>query len=191
MSSNSIEFRHTKDISPMRDIIVFLSRIDRTKLILALLAIDYMNGWVIWGLLHLFEPEFIKFVESSPYIDESLPLTFQIAVTDIFGPFLETLIFQFIVLIIVKKCSDWITKSNSWTYSFFITSLLFAAAHATDYGPNYYGLLRALAVIIPGSLFTILAIVEFEREKGHPILFVWILHGLSNFLITLEELIFF
>ena len=174
----------------MRDIIVLLSRINRVKLILALLAGDYIIGWITWELLYLFEPEFL---ESASIYDEyyySIPLNWRIAIEVIIVPFLETIIFHFILLLIVKKCSDWMTKSNSWTYSFFIISLLFAAAHATDYGLNYYGLLRALAVIIPGSLFTILAIVEFEREKGHPILSVWILHGLSNFLLTIEELVF-
>jgi len=175
----------------MRDIIVFLSRIDRIKLILALLVSIYIIGWITWGLLNLFEPEMVEFAESASLYDEDWPLIWQIAANDITLPFLETLIFQFILLLIVKKCSDWITRSNSWTYSFFIISLLFAAAHATDYDLSYYGLLRALTVIIPGSLFTILAIVEFEREKGHPILSVWILHGLSNFLLTLDELIFF
>ncbi len=175
----------------MRDIIVFLSRINRVKLILALLAGNYIVGWITWGLLYLFEPEFL---ESASIYDEyyySIPLNWRIAIDVIIVPFLETIIFQFILLIIVKKCSDWITKSNNWTYPFYITSLLFAAIHATDYGLNYYGLLRALAVIIPGFMLTILAIVEFEIEKGHPILSVWILHGLVNLLLTLEELIFF
>lgn len=186
-----MKFYDTKDTPSMKDILVFLSRIGRTKLILALLVGNCTASWVIWGFLNLVAPDYMT---SFPAIDSefynSMPLKWRIAFDIIFAPFLETLIFHFILLLILKKCSDWITKSNSWTYPFFITSLLFAAAHVTNYGLNYYGLLHSI-LIIPAFLFTILAIVEIEKEKGHPILSVWILHGLSNLLFTLEELFLF
>ena len=191
MLPDSMKFRHTEDISPMRDIIVFLSRINRVKFILALFAGNYIIGWIIWQLLYFFEPEFLESLSTYSEIYYSISLIFRIAIEVIIVPFLETIVFQFFLLIIVKKCSDWITKSNNWTYPFYITSLLFAALHASNFGLNYYGLLNAVILIIPAFSLTILAIVEFEREKGHPILSVWTLHALNNLLLNLEELISF
>ena len=186
MFPNSIELHQLKDIPLMKKVIAYLAQINRLKLILTFWAVILITDLITLELLYLIEPEFLIAVDSADAeIFSSLPLIWVITIAAIVAPFLETLIFQFIILLTVKKITDWITKSNSWIYSFLITSLLFSSSHAVNFGLNYFGLLYALAVILSAFLFTILSITEIERKNGHPILSVSILHGLCNLIAIL------
>ena len=178
-----------ENTSPMKRIIYFLSQINRSKLILCLLISNLVLGMIIYEILFLIEPDFITAYESTiaEYF-EYLPLTWYIAMVVIIGPFLEALIFQFTLLSITKKFFYWITKSDSWTPSFLVTSLIFSFAHATNFDLNYYGLLNAVGLIILAFSLTILAIVEIERKNGRPIFHVFILHGSYN-LIMISPLV--
>ncbi len=171
----------------MKQILSLLTQVNRSKLILVFWACIVITDLITFELLYLIEPEFELAVDSI-YAEmfSSSPLIWSIIEFLIVAPILETLIFQFIILLIVKKFSDWISRSNSWIYSLLVTSLLFSFVHATNFDNNYYGLLYALALILSAFSFTILAIVEIERENGHPILYVSILHGLSNLIPTIS-----
>ena len=48
----------------------------------------------------------------------------------LFAPIVETWIFQLALLLLIKKMTRWLTKSDSWLPAFLITSLTFAAVHA-------------------------------------------------------------
>ncbi len=188
MFPNSIEFHELKDDSLMEKTIAFLSQANRSMLILALWAGIVILELISYEFVNLIEPEFV--LEMNSHDTESLtsiPLIISIIDYLIISPFLETLIFQFILLLIIKKCSDWMIRSNSWIYSFVITSLIFSSVHAVNIDFTYYYILWYTFVLIPPAFsFTILAIVEIEKEKGHPIISVWILHSMSNLLPTLS-----
>ena len=103
------------------------------------------------------------------------------------APILETLMFQLALLLLAKKLTEWLAKSDSWLPAFLITSLAFAAVHATNAENTFsiYGLLHAVARIPGGIALTLLAIVERRREYGLPVLSVIFLHGLHNAAATL------
>ncbi len=102
----------------------------------------------------------------------------------VLAPIIETLLFQWALLLLVKKLTEWLAKSDSWIPAFLTASLVFAAVHAGNAENAYsiHGLLRAVVIIPAGLAFTMLAIVERERERGFPVLSVMLLHSLANVL---------
>lgn len=114
--------------------------------------------------------------ESDP---ESLFDKFLIIV--LMGPMLETLMFQWFLLLLAKKISGKITGTGSWLPAFMSSSLIFAASHAIGFGDAYLGFLRALPILPAAFVFSLLAIIERERDSGNPVLLVFLLHSLSNF----------
>lgn len=128
------------------------------------------------GLLELEEDGFVgEFLESASFLEIFVLIVFV-------APILETLIFQLALLLLAKKLTEWLAKSDSWLPAFLITSLAFAAVHATNAENtlSIYGLLHAVARIPGGIALTLLAIVERRREYGLPVLSVIFLHGLHN-----------
>ena len=193
----------------MEHIISFLTQITRAKLIPALLAVSLIVGEIVSQLVYLIEPgyktaepatveivedafgaiETLEIVGVTPFIDFAL-IFVVFALLSMMIAFLETLIFQFILLLTIKKLSDWIAKSSYWAPSFVITSLIFSFYHVMNYDQNYYyGLLHAIIVLLPCFSFTILAIVEIERRDGHPILAVSTLHFLYILAIGIVTLV--
>ncbi len=59
------------------------------------------------------------------------PLGF-LLVALLFGPILETRVFQLALLLLAKKLTEWLAKSQSWLPAFPITSMAFAGLHATN-----------------------------------------------------------
>lgn len=100
----------------------------------------------------------------------------------VFAPIVETWIFQLALLLLAKKLTKWLAKSDSWLPAFLITSLTFAALHATNAENTFsiYGLLHAVTRIPAGFALTLLAIVERARESGYPVLSVILLHSMYN-----------
>ena len=100
----------------------------------------------------------------------------------VIAPILETLIFQLALLLLVKKLTEWLAKSKSWFPAFLISTLAFAALHATNAENTFsiYGLLHATARIPGGIALALLAIVERAREDGFPVLSVILLHSMYN-----------
>ncbi|MDE0479120.1 MAG: CPBP family glutamic-type intramembrane protease [Gammaproteobacteria bacterium] len=113
---------------------------------------------------------------------DSLPPLGFLLVALLFAPILETWVFQLALLLLAKKLTEWLARSDSWLPAFLITSLAFAGLHATNAVDTWsiYGLLHAVARIPGGVALTLLAIVERVREGGYPVLSVILLHSMYN-----------
>lgn len=115
------------------------------------------------------------------FLDSLSPLRlFLVAL--LFAPVVETWIFQLALLLLAKKLTEWLAKSQSWLPALLITSLAFAGLHAgnAENAWSIYGLLHAVARIPAGFALTLLAIVERVREGGYPVLSVILLHSMYN-----------
>ena len=115
------------------------------------------------------------------FLDSLSPLgLFLVAL--LFAPIVETWIFQLALLLLAKKLTEWLAKSQSWLPAFLIASLAFAGLHAgnAENAWSIYGLLHAVARIPAGFALTLLAIVERAREDGFPVLSVILLHSMYN-----------
>lgn len=167
----------------MKKLIAFLAQLNRLKLFFFILVGSLILEWVLTEIVFFIEPEFKSSLAA--FSNEILNLNhsvLSILLYVVIGPYLETLIFQYLLLLGVKKLTKWITKSNSWAPSLFITSFIFAAIHSLNIGLNYHGFLNAALLIVAASSLTLLAVVEFEKKGGHPIILVSILHGSYNLL---------
>ncbi len=166
----------------MNKLIDFLTRTNRITLILALISGNVIVEIALIEFLYLVEPEFIieMGLINAEKISSSISLAEWIILAVFVGPFIETLIFQYLLLLIVKKFMGWVTKSSGWSLSFLIVSIVFSFAHSYNFGFNYYGILNAVLVSAIASSCTVLAIVEFEKKNGIPITSVFILHGSYN-----------
>lgn len=170
----------------MKYVISKIGQINRSTLILALLAGNFVIQIILGELIFFIEPEFVTQLDTLGFeFFESMPLISWIFLAVILIPFIETLVFQFILLLIIKKIFYWIAKSDYWAPSLVVTSLVFAFAHSTNFGLNYYGMLNAVLMIVPAFSLTFLAILEFEKRNGHPILSVFVLHGSNNLIWTI------
>ena len=151
-----------------------------------LLLLGYITIQVILEqLIFLMEPEFLVELEQFGHsFFGSMPLVLAIFISLIFAPFFETLVFQFALLLAFKRLTNWIAKTENWTPSFIITSLVFALAHSTNFGLNYYGILNTFMTIAPAFFLTFLSVVEFKKANGRPILSVFILHSSFNIIPT-------
>ncbi len=118
---------------------------------------------------------------------ESLSFAELVLIAVVMAPILETLIFQGALLQLAKKVTEWIGRSDSWLPAFLITSLTFAAVHATNAedARSIHGLLHASTRIPAAVALTLLAIVQRARRGGFPLLSVSALHGLINLPLTL------
>lgn len=120
--------------------------------------------------------------EQSYVIDAffSRPLIYSFILVNLIGPIIETLIFQVLFLLAIKKLTEWILKSDSWLPALVLTTLGFAAVHGLEYTNFYYWFINA-SIRLPLSFFlALMAVIEFRKENGHPILCVFVLHALYN-----------
>ena len=170
----------------MNQIVVNLTQYTRWKIILALFVGEEILLAGVFQLLFLFEPDFITQLDALNVANfNSSPLINTYVIYIILIPFLETLVFQYFLLLKLRKFFIWATNSESWFSAFLLTSLIFSFAHTIHFGVNYYGLLYALLLIVPAFSLTILAAIELGRENGHPVLYVSILHGSHNLVAAL------
>jgi len=137
---------------------------------------------IIAALIALFEFGILDENEMGDDFLESLPPLGLLLVLLVVAPILETWMFQLALLLLTKKLTEWLAKSDSWLPAFLITSLTFAAMHAGNAENAYsiYGLLHAAARIPAGIALTLLAIVERARGGGFPVLSVILLHSMYN-----------
>ena len=165
-----------------------LSQIPTFKLILAMWILVILCNVVLLGLLFAsIELEMLDEEGLGSDFLVSLSFTRFVLLALVMAPILETLIFQGALLLLAKKLTEWVGRSNSWLPAFLITSLTFAAVHATNAEDprSIYGLLNAATRIPGGIALTLLAIVQRARRGGFPLLSVSLLHSLINFPLTL------
>ena len=165
-----------------------LVQIPTLKLILAMWALVMLCKVVLLGLLFvLFDLGMLDEEKIGGDFLTSISFAELVLLALVVGPILETLIFQGALLLLAKKLTEWVGRSDSWLPAFLITSLTFAAVHATNAedARSIYGLLNAATRIPGGIALTLLAIVQRTRRGGFPLLSVTLLHSLQNFPPTL------
>lgn len=158
-----------------------LIRHSRLKLLLIFFAITEIFVSTLDYLMFYIAP--VKYTEAlSSQVDffSAYPLIFSIIIVTLIVPIIETLIFQILLLLILKKLTEWIFYSNSWIPSLALTTLTFAAVHGIETKSLYLWSINAIMRIPLAFFLALLAIIEYEKEHGLPILSVFFLHALYN-----------
>lgn len=96
------------------------------------------------------------------------------------APIIETLIFQIFLLLTLKRLTKCIVRSDNWLPSLMLTTLTFAAVHGWEYGSLYYWFINASIRLLGSFLLALIAIVEYKKEHGRPILYVFLFHAIHN-----------
>lgn len=164
----------------------------KTRLIFFLLVVELIASLAVDRLVYYVDPTtHLELARYTPDID-SEPLSFFIIMAIIVLPLIETLVFQIFLLRMLKKATFKIAKSNGWLPAFWATSLAFAAYHSiSPYAPYdvYHGFLITVLILPGACALSLLAIIEHEREKGHPFASVFLLHALHNIFVLVSELL--
>lgn len=167
----------------MTYIIARLLRYSRLRLILFLFIAVTAAELAIAGLLYLLDPANLTENILPESLSEIPPLGL-FALLVLAAPMLETLIFQWGLLMLVKKATRWIAKSDSWLPAFLISSLAFAGVHYYNEDTARLGFLYVLRISPTAFSLSMLAVVEREREAGgRPVIAVFALHALNNLLV--------
>ena len=177
-------------ITSFDDVITILNRISRIKIFLIFLATIWILSSAISGFLYIINSEgYAEAMSNTTDLVDSYPFLGAVLLFVIVGPFLETIIFQIFLLKAIKTLLEKLGV-NSWTPSLVLSSLIFTAYHGLGSESIYHGII-IVSPILPGAfIFCLLAILEYEREKGHPITCVFFLHAILNF-VQLARYFFF
>lgn len=153
----------------------------RTRVLTVLCATSFLLAFSIDQLLYVIDPEsFIEAVSRNNDLIASWSVAGVIFGLVILTPFIETILFQIFLLRIIKALTDRLPGTAGWGPSFVLTSLLFAASHGLGYESMYHGLLIVLPLLPGAFALTLLAVMEYEREDGAPITYVFVLHAMLN-----------
>lgn len=168
-------------ITSFNDVIAILNRISRIKIFLIFFATIWILSSAISGFLYIIDSEgYAEAMSNTTDLVDSYPFLGAVFLFVILGPFLETIIFQIFLLKSIKMLIKKI-GSNSWAPTFVFSSLIFTAYHGLGSESIYHGLI-VVSPILPGAfVFCLFAILEYERENGHPITYVFLLHATLNF----------
>lgn len=170
-------------INSMNKLVNSLAQLNRFKLVFLFVVVSLLTEKALTELVFFVEPEFqSSLTDLSNEMLNQKHSAVAIILYVIIGPYLETLIFQYLLLLNVRRLTMWITKSNSWHLSLFITSLVFASIHSLNIGLNFHGFLNAALLTVTAFSLTLLAVIEFEKKNGHPIVVVTLLHSFYNLL---------
>ncbi len=165
----------------MNGIIDRLLRHSCLRLILVLWIAAFAAATAITELTRLLDPAGFDAVNALPEPLADLPPAGLFAAVVVAAPVIETLIFQWGLLMLARKATQWTAKSDSWMPAFLVSSLVFAAVHGLGYDDARLGLLRVLPILPLSLALSLLAVVEREREKGgRPVVAVCALHALNN-----------
>lgn len=144
-------------------------------------ASSLLLAYSIDQLLYVIDPE--RLIEASSRINDLIApwsLAEQIFVLVMLGPYIETILFQIFLLRIIKVLTDRLPGTAGWGPSFVLTSLIFAAIHGLGHESIYHGLLIVLPILPLAFVLSLLAVMEYEREDGAPITYVFVLHAMYN-----------
>ncbi len=177
-------------ITNMSEIISILNKISRINILLIFFGIIWISTVSISVFIHIIDPEgIVEATTNTTDLIDSYSFLGAVLLVVIFAPFLETIIFQIFLLKSIKNITIKL-GSNSWTPSFVLSSLVFSAYHGLGSESIYHGFLIILP-ILPGTfVFSLLAILEYERKNGSPITYVFFLHAFHN-LVEITRFFFF
>ncbi len=175
----------------MEKLIARMDQYSRLKYLVILFAIAQIFQITIDTLIFYIYPS--AHAEYLPYEIEfffSNNLAYSLILFILIGPFIETIVFQIFLLVVLKRVTKWIFNTNSWVSSFILTSLIFSATHGLEYADFSYWLINAF-IRVPGSLcLTLIAIIEYEKKCGNPTLYVFLFHALHNAIQAILILLF-
>ncbi len=167
-----------------------LLRYPRLGLILVVFVVTEIVSLGVSHLLYLLDPESVLAADAA--MSELLPASLigQFIAMVLIAPMVETLMCQWFLLLLAKEFTRKIAKSDSWTPAFLISSLTFAGVHFFNYGDARLGLLHVAGVLFAAFAFSLVAILEREREGGNLIMVVFLMHAAHNLLVFVDDLLF-
>ncbi|MYA36615.1 MAG: hypothetical protein F4030_01695 [Gammaproteobacteria bacterium] len=161
----------------MERMIDSLARYSRLKLLLIFFLIIEISIRTGEYLIYFIDPvSHENSLGSQSYVIEyffSQPLILSLFLFNVVGPLIETLIFQVLILLTIKKLTEWILKSDSWLPALVMATLAFAAVHGLEYTNWYYWTINASIRLPISFVLALAAVVEYNKENGRPILVVF------------------
>jgi hypothetical protein len=151
-------------------IISYLSKLNRNYILICMTLFDIVITFflsLLFSMLigdEVFEIDFL--------INQSLADIFFLAV--VFGPFIETFIFQFLIIETAMICFKKLGVPYSNITSIAISGIVFGISHSYS---TYY----ILAASISGVLFAFFYLVARNHKFMNAFLTVWIIHTTTNF----------
>lgn len=151
-------------------IISYLSKLNRNYILICMTLFEIVITFflsLLFSMLigdEVFEIDFL--------INQSLADIFFLAV--VFGPFIETFIFQFLIIETVMICFKKLGVPCSNITSIAISGIVFGISHSYS---TYY----ILAASISGVLFAFFYLVARNHKFMNAFLTVWIIHTTTNF----------
>ncbi len=165
----------------MEKLIDHLARHSRLELLLIIFAVSQIALIVIDNLIFFIDP--VSHAESRSYQIEyflSNQLIYSLLIVVLVAPIIETLIFQIFLLLALKRLTKCILGSDNWFPSLILTTLTFSAVHGLEYANLYYWFINASIRLPISFCFAFIAIIEYEKERGRPILSVFLFHAFHN-----------
>ena len=153
----------------------------RVKILSVLCASSWLLAFSLDELLYRIDPG--NYVEATSGINEligSYSLAEVILLVVLLGPFIETFLFQILLLRAIRALTNRLPFTEGWGPSFIMTSLIFAAIHGLGSESVYHGLFLVIPILPPAFALSLLAVMEYERENGAPITYVFVLHAIYN-----------
>lgn len=132
-------------------------------LFLSVFLIDLIYHLFISWIITLYDPEILEVFEESTSLTEIFLLSV------VFGPLIETFLFQYLIIEILYGLKR--LKINT---IILISALTFSSIH-------YYNFLYVLVTFLSGIIYASYYLYIKEEKKKHPFLTIWMLHLLYNF----------
>jgi len=149
----------------------YVKNLPTIKYIIFITLISVLIGLVILPFQLLFSAP-INFEEVAPDWSNQLHIFLEVV---LLGPFLETIISQFLILTILKHIK-WIKKYKG--SHILISALYFGLGHY-----NWGGIIKVISTFLAGVIYAY-SFVLYSNKKAKPIMVVFTMHALHNFIVT-------
>ena len=159
-----------------------LSRLNKTtslqKQIFYPVLFSLVATGFIFGLTYLLDPNTILNISDSESI-EAAPWV----VAVFLGPPIETFLFQTLLLLAVKRITEFWGQADNWFPAFLATSIVFATAHGVMESSLYMAFVNTLTRAPLAIALALLAISQRTQKRGRPFLAVTLAHGFYNLMV--------
>ncbi len=161
----------------------------RVRLLFVLCTSAWLLAFSIDELLYRIDPgNHFEAVSGINEIIGSYSFAQAIFLVVLLGPFIETILFQILLLRAIRALTDRLPFTEGWGPSFVLTSLIFAAIHGLGSESVYHGLFLVIPILPLAFALSLLAVMEYEREDGAPVSYVFVLHAIYN---AITSILFF
>ncbi len=156
----------------------------RPRLLLILWAGGMLGTYIFSIPLALFDPDYYSVLVPELPDDMSLPVAFFVLV--LAAPVLETMVFQWGLLMLTRRITQSFAGSNSWLPALLASAMLHASIGFFDGDTVWLGLLVVLQTLPLTLALSLLAVVEREREGGRPVMAVILLNALTKLYVFVQ-----